>query len=76
MKVEGNNPNCEEISEILYIMLTLGIEDFVKQDYFKDIWDIIVTLSNMTIKSQPSLSNKSLFKLMDIIDELEDTDED
>ena len=72
MKMEDNKPICEEISEILHIMFTLGIEYFIKQDKFKNIWNTILDFSNMKPKNHPSLSNKSLFKLMDIVDELED----
>ena len=72
MKQEDNKPICEEISEILYIMITLGIDDFIKQEVFQDTWRVLVELSEMTALSQPSLSNKSIFKLMDMVDELED----
>ena len=72
MTLEDKKPICEEISEILYIMLQLGIDEFITQEEFTDVWGKIVTLSNISVKSTPSFSNKSLFKFMDIIDEMGD----
>ena len=71
MIMEDNKPICEEISEILLIMLQLGIDEFSTMDAFTDVWKQIVSLSNTKVKKYPSFSNKSLFKFMDIVDELE-----
>ena len=72
MTEEGNRPICEEISEILYIIVSLGVNEFMTIDEFSETWDTIVELSDKNNKSEPSLSNKSIFKLMDLVEEMED----
>lgn len=68
----GNRPICEEISEIVSIMIETGFDKFKDVADFSGMWDTITELSEMNAKEEPSLSNKSLFKLMDLVEEYED----
>ena len=72
MTEEGNRPVCEEICEIISIMIETGFEKFKDVSEFSEMWDTITDLSEMNAKAEPSLSNKSLFKLMDLVEEYED----
>lgn len=62
---------CEELSEIIFIMVEEGFSVFKDNDEFSDTWEIIVELGDLNVKAYSSLTNKSLFKIMDIIDEFE-----
>lgn len=76
MKEKNKNELNESISDILYEILITCCEklyqdnDTETEELISKIIDITETKPNS--KSNPSLSNKSLFKLMDIIDYLEE----
>ena len=72
MKEENNVTICEELSEIIYIMVVEGFKNLVTHDEFNSLWETLTELSETSTRSQPSLTNKSVFKLMDLIEEFED----
>jgi len=63
---------CEELSEIIYIMFEHGFHLFKTCPDFSELWDTVVELSELNTKMYPSLTNKSVFKILDIVDEYED----
>ena len=69
MKVEGNVSICEEICDILYIIITIGIEHLRKEEEFIDLWNKLEQYSNFNKKKYPSITNKSKFKIMDLMED-------
>jgi hypothetical protein len=69
MKIEGNKSICEEICDILYIVIKIGIDYFKKDESFVDVWSKFVQYSKFNRKEHPSLTNKSIFKMMDLVEE-------
>ena len=67
---ENKINEIEEISENLFILITIGYESVKDHADWKDIYDNIVFVSELTQKSKPSISNKVIFKHMDILDEI------
>lgn len=70
---EGNKKNeLDEISELIYILVT-NILNILKTDD-NDKYNIIVNnikkIANMKVKTTPGVTNKCIFKHMDILDEL------
>jgi hypothetical protein len=67
IKKENNANIVEEISELIYIFINHGM---VKLKTLPDEWNIIIERINriciMKAKSEPSISNKTIFKHMDI----------
>jgi hypothetical protein len=67
IKKENNTNIVEEISELIYIFIKHGM---VKLKTLPDEWDVILEriarISVMKVKSEPSISNKTIFKHMDI----------
>ena len=67
IRKENNANIAEEMSELLYIMITHGCS---KLKLLKSEWSEIVGRVNMVseikIKTQPSISNKTIFKHMDM----------
>ena len=55
-----------EISENMFILLNTGKENF--RDSWEGIRDKVSVLAKMSVKKNPGISNKSLFKFMDIMD--------
>lgn len=70
MLKENNKPLVEELSELLYIMVVNGNATFKDDETFDEIIEIITDVSKYNVKEYPSLSNKTKFKHMDILDEL------
>lgn len=69
IKLEGQSHQVEEYSEMLFILT-----DKDKQLKESSEWDTIMlqfqTISSMKRNSQPSLTSKTIFKHMDILDKL------
>jgi len=61
----------EEIVENLFILID-NCKDFINKDVFTDIHQKLDYFANLNIKEYKSLSNKIIFKLMDIIDIIND----
>lgn len=68
--MENKKPLVEELSELLYVMITQGHTHFSSYDSFDDIIEAVTKVSKMNIKEYPSMTNKTKFKHMDILDEL------
>lgn len=67
---ENQKPLVEELSELLYIMIINGNSIFNDDETYEEIIDKITELSKSKVQDYPSLSNKTKFKHMDILDEL------
>ena len=68
---ENNINEIEEIVENLSIMINNG-KDFLKNlSNYDNICNDIEVFSNMSVKNHISLSNKIIFKFMDLVDELD-----
>ena len=60
----------EEICENLFIIMTNGYEKMENEDKWDSITDYIKLISDKEANDYPSLSNKVIFKCMDIIEEI------
>jgi hypothetical protein len=69
LMIEKDNKNVvEELSEVVYIMVTKG-HSFLKQhSKWGEIKKDLVAVSKLKVKDRASLSNKTVFKYMDMID--------
>lgn len=70
LNVENKKPLVEELSELLYVMIVKGHSYFAENEIFNEIMDNVTIVTKMKPKDYPSLSNKTKFKHMDILDEL------
>lgn len=70
LNIENKKPLVEELSELLYVMIVKGHTIFVENDIFNEIMDNVTSVSKMKPKEFISLSNKTKFKHMDILDEI------
>jgi len=70
IKEKNMKPKAEEISELLFIIITNSSEILDEHDNWDTIHSNIKQVSNMETKDYDSLSNKVVFKHMDILDEL------
>ena len=69
--VQQNNKNIvDELSEVLYILITNSYEKIKDQDGWEEIVSFIKMVSEMKPALVPSISNKSIFKHMDMLDVL------
>lgn len=69
---EENQKNIvEELSELIYILVTNSVNILDKHESWNETITNITRISNMKNKSNPSISSKTIFKFMDIIDVLE-----
>ena len=69
---EGNENAVDEIVANLAIMILSSVTVFEKMSSHDKIFKDIEVLSELNVKEHPSLSNKTLFKFLDIVDELDD----
>ena len=60
--------NVVELSENIFIFINAGASCFSESGHFSDMISRVKAISNMKLKEHPGLSNKSLFKFMDITD--------
>ena len=67
---EGNKSQVDEISENLFIFITNTNEELEDCDAWEEIKGHVEEVSEMSVKSQPSATNKSVFKHLDILDEI------
>jgi hypothetical protein len=71
IKAENNVNIVEELSELLYGLITVGAPELKTQ---KAEWNAIMAnvniIGKMKAKSAPSISNKTIFKHMDIVMEI------
>tara|TARA_B100001027_G_scaffold138273_2_gene96027 strand:- start:2121 stop:3092 length:972 start_codon:yes stop_codon:yes gene_type:complete len=64
----------DEIVANLAIMILSSVSVFKKMNSHNKIFKDIEILSGLNVKKYPGLSNKTLFKFLDIMDELEEED--
>jgi hypothetical protein len=68
-----NKRTIEELIEIISILVINGCDTLQKQNSsYKKIYNFIQELSEANNKDYPALSNKIIFKCIDIIEEIED----
>lgn len=66
----SKNIQVDEVSEILYILIKYSHKLIKNNNEWEDIENNIIYISNMKSNSRPSISNKNIFKFMDIKDEI------
>uniref|UniRef100_A0A6C0JB16 MIF4G domain-containing protein n=1 Tax=viral metagenome TaxID=1070528 RepID=A0A6C0JB16_9ZZZZ len=71
IEIEDEAGSVDELSELLFIFVVDGKNVINDQEEWETIKRNIVIVSKMQAKKYPSLSNKCVFKHMDILDELE-----
>ena len=71
INAEDNKPIVDELSEVLYILVTKSANILKHKDDWEKILDNIKIISSMKVSERPSLTNKSIFKHMDILDEFD-----
>ena len=71
---EDKENAVDEIVANLAIMILSSVSVFKKMKSHNKIFKDIEILSDLNVKKYPGLSNKTLFKFLDIMDELEEED--
>lgn len=66
----------DEIAENLFILVSKGYKDLIKSDEWDDINDMIDKYTLLKSKNFKSLSNKAIFKFMDLQEIIEDMSSD
>jgi len=69
-KKENNKNIVDELSEVLYILITKSYDNIKDEDGWDEIVSCIKMISEMKPTYVPSISNKSIFKHMDMLDVL------
>ena len=69
--LEGETGSVDELSELLFTIVVNGKNIINDHEEWETIKTDVEIVSNMKVKEYPSLSNKCVFKHMDILDELE-----
>jgi len=70
---EGNKKNeLDELSEIIYILISNSLNTIKDNDInkYNKIINYIQKISNLKVKNTPGITNKCIFKHMDLVDEL------
>ncbi len=70
-KKEDKKPIVDELSEVIYILVTNGAGKLEDEDCWDEIVSHVENISKMKVKDAPSITNKAIFKHMDIMDALE-----
>ena len=70
MALEGKEKHIEEIAENLSLLVLNGSEVLEKDKEWDKIYEKIEELSGLKASMYPSLTQKTIFKMMDIFDEL------
>jgi len=60
----------QEITENIFIFVTLGYPAYIDNPLWQDIYDKIVAFTKMSVKEHNSLSNRAIFKHLDILDSM------
>jgi hypothetical protein len=68
---EDKKAIIEELSEVVFLLVSNGKDELKMDNEWKNIFDNITTVSKIKTKTRPSISNKTIFKHMDLIDEIE-----
>jgi hypothetical protein len=67
---EGNKEIVDELSENVFILITNSAEELEDEDVWNMIIDNVSKYSKSKVKDYPSATTKSIFKHMDILDEI------
>lgn len=72
VSIKTKKNELDELSELIYIMVTNSYEFIEKSDtnIAKIIYDNVHRITNIKIKDEPGITNKCIFKHMDILDEI------
>ena len=78
MRQEGKTNEVDELTENLYIMVkhshatfaSAGAADADATESFKTRVEQITEISRLKLKSKPSITNKTIFRHLDMIDEI------
>ena len=74
IKCNDKMNEVDEISEIIYIMVINSYKN-ISQKLYKKIYTIIKETVSFNPQNYPSLTNKCIFKFMDILDEIDGVQE-
>jgi len=69
MEQDNKKGEIEELSELLYILIKNSYEKLNECDDWNNIYSNIEFISKLKIKDKLSITNKAIFKHMDILDE-------
>jgi len=67
---EGNKEIVDELSENIFILVTNSSEELEDENEWDDIINHVKEYSKFKVKDYPSATTKSIFKHMDILDEI------
>ena len=72
INIKTKTNEIDELSEILHIMITNSYEKIsvFNPELYKKIFDNVVTITNIKNKEKLGITNKCIFKHMDILDEI------
>ena len=68
--IDNKKTLIEELSENIFLLVTESGNDIDDENEGDSIKECIVDISNMDIKNNKSLSNKTVFKHLDMLDEI------
>ena len=60
----------EELSEVVSILVTSSKKDLNKHECWSDIIECVIEISKMMLNQAPSITHKTIFKHMDIMDNI------
>ena len=69
--IENKKEITDELSDIIFILVSNTIEILINNDNWNKIYDTILNISKIKIRTRPSISNKTIFKHMDLLDVIE-----
>ena len=70
MNDKDKKSEVDEIGENLCIFIGKGIKFLKKEDQWEDLEDFIKMVSELSVRDSPGTSTKTIFKFMDLYDEL------
>ena len=78
LKIENYIEECnkknelDELSELIYILISNSLNTIKDNDInkYNEIVNYIEKMSNLKVKTTPGITNKCIFKHMDLLDEL------
>ena len=70
MDQKDYKPVIDELSEVLFILIVNSNNIIEKSNEWNNIIDNVKLIANLKVTDKLSLTNKSIFKHMDILDEL------
>jgi len=74
MIIDEKKNELDELSELLYIIITNSYEklNLMNKNIAIEIYNNVVKITKMKSKNEPGITNKCIFKHMDILDEISD----